>query len=212
MKTRKTALVITTATAALLASTIAALAVPAVARSQVNVRTGPSTSYNRVDTLQRGENVEVTECKSGWCYVQHNGPDGWVSGNYLRSPNNYNNNNSNGGSFNFGLTFGSGGPNVTITFGNNAPQQPQRVFGPRVCFYEKTNYRGQNFCVAAGEEDNRLTGFWNNNISSIKVYHGARVHVCESSNNTGSCYGYASNVPRLPSAINNDISAYRTWR
>lgn len=211
MKTNKIVLTLATATLAVMASTFAALAVPAVAKSQVNVRTGPSTSYNRVDTLHRGENVEVTECNAGWCYIQHNGPDGWVSGNYLQSPNNYNQNNNNG-SINFGLTFGSGGPNVTITFGNNTPPQAPRITGPRVCFYEKTHYRGRSYCVAAGEEDNRLSGFWNNNISSIKVYFGARVHVCENSNNTGSCYGYASNVLRLPSGINNRISAYRTWR
>lgn len=212
MKTKNAALILTTATVALMASTFAALAVPAVAKSQVNVRTGPSTSYNRIDALQRGEHVEVVECKSGWCYVQHNGPDGWVSGNYLQAPNNYNHNNNNSGTINFGLTFGTGGPNVSITFGNNTPQQPTRIHGPRVCFFEKNHYHGQSYCVAAGEENNRLTGFWNNNISSIKVYNGARVHVCESSNNTGACYGYGSNISRLPSSINNNISAYRTWR
>lgn len=72
------------ATALLVTTTFAqAASAPAVATSAVNVRSGPSTSFNRLDTLHAGENVTVLECQSGWCYVDQDGPDGWVSGNYL---------------------------------------------------------------------------------------------------------------------------------
>ena len=60
-----------------------ALAVEASARSAVNVRSGPGARYHKVDTLYAGEGVEITECRANWCYVQHPGPDGWVSGRYL---------------------------------------------------------------------------------------------------------------------------------
>ena len=60
-----------------------ALAVEARARSDVNVRSGPGTEFMRVDTLNGGEQVNITECSGNWCYVQHEGPDGWVSANYL---------------------------------------------------------------------------------------------------------------------------------
>lgn len=60
-----------------------ALAVDATAVSDVNVRSGPGVGYSRLDTLYGGEMVDITECQSGWCYVEHDGPDGWVSGNYL---------------------------------------------------------------------------------------------------------------------------------
>lgn len=60
-----------------------ALAVDATATSDVNVRSGPGAGYSRLDTLYGGEMVNITECQSGWCYVEHDGPDGWVSGNYL---------------------------------------------------------------------------------------------------------------------------------
>lgn len=63
----------------------AAMAAPAIATGSVNVRTGPSTQYQRVDTLQRHERVDVVGCRSGWCYVEHRGADGWVSGNYLQA-------------------------------------------------------------------------------------------------------------------------------
>jgi hypothetical protein len=59
-------------------------AAAAQATGAVNVRSGPSTSYTIVDQLYRGEVVDVTQCRTtGWCYVIHAGPDGWVSRNYL---------------------------------------------------------------------------------------------------------------------------------
>jgi len=60
-----------------------ALAVEAFAKSDVNVRSGPGTEFSRVDTLNGGEAVDILECSGNWCYVQHPGPDGWVSANYL---------------------------------------------------------------------------------------------------------------------------------
>ena len=68
---------------ALLATTAAAFAAPAVATGNVNVRSGPGTHYGRVDTLRRGEQVEVLQCQGSWCYVEKRGPDGWVSASYL---------------------------------------------------------------------------------------------------------------------------------
>ena len=59
------------------------LAVEATAISAVNVRTGPGTSYAKVDTLHAGEQVDIAQCEGSWCFVQRNGPDGWVSGKYL---------------------------------------------------------------------------------------------------------------------------------
>ena len=54
------------------------------ATASVNVRTGPGTSYRVVDTLYAGEQVNIETCRSsGWCYITHSGPDGWVSARYL---------------------------------------------------------------------------------------------------------------------------------
>ena len=68
---------------ALLGTTASAFAAPAVATGNVNVRSGPGTHYSRVDTLRRGERVDVQQCRGRWCYVEKRGPDGWVSANYL---------------------------------------------------------------------------------------------------------------------------------
>ncbi|MBJ3783467.1 SH3 domain-containing protein [Devosia sediminis] len=68
---------------AVLATTAAAFAAPATATGSVNVRTGPGTGYAVVDTLRRGQQVEVQHCRGSWCFVEKRGPDGWVSANYL---------------------------------------------------------------------------------------------------------------------------------
>ena len=71
------------ASIALLASAGVAMAAPGFATGNVNVRSGPGTDYFKVSSLRRGQSVEVLGCRSGWCYVQKSGPDGWVSSNYL---------------------------------------------------------------------------------------------------------------------------------
>lgn len=54
------------------------------ATASVNVRTGPGTQYRVVDTLYRGEEINIETCRSnGWCLIEHSGPDGWVSARYL---------------------------------------------------------------------------------------------------------------------------------
>ncbi|GEM_PF-1898061 len=63
----------------------AAAALDAKATQAVNVRSGPGASYSKVDVLSSGEEVNIKECKGSWCYVEHSGPDGWVSGNYLKA-------------------------------------------------------------------------------------------------------------------------------
>ena len=73
------------ATMAVLGTTIAASAAPAVATGNVNVRSGPSTGFRVVDTLRRGERVDIQYCRGSWCFVEKRGPDGWVSANYLSS-------------------------------------------------------------------------------------------------------------------------------
>ena len=73
------------ATVAVLATTMAASAASAIATGNVNVRSGPGTGFRVVDTLRRGERVDVQYCRGSWCYVEKRGPDGWVSANYLSS-------------------------------------------------------------------------------------------------------------------------------
>ncbi len=86
-----------------------ALAAPARATGSVNVRTGPSVGFPRIDTLYRGERVDVRQCRNGWCFVTHRGPDGWVSARYLsRTVMPYRSGPS--VNFHFGFPFGNRNP------------------------------------------------------------------------------------------------------
>lgn len=62
-----------------------AAALEARATHDVNVRSGPSVNFSKVDVLSFGEQVNIRECQGSWCFVEHAGPDGWVSGHYLRA-------------------------------------------------------------------------------------------------------------------------------
>lgn len=224
MKTRKITLFITTIMAGFLATTFAALAVPAVAKSAVNVRTGPGTNFTKIDTLHRGERVNVTQCQNGWCYVEKSGPDGWVAGNYLLPLNNggrnnagNNNNQNNNPPVNFGVTFGTGGASFSISIGNRpvtrpAPTPPPAPpITPKACFYDGANYTGAQYCVSSGTADNQLIGFWNNRISSFQLFGGAKVQLCKNWNYGGACFGYSSNRANLPFQINDKTSSYQVW-
>ena len=60
----------------------AAQAAPGVATGDVNMRTGPGTSYGKITTIPAGAPVEVFDCPS-WCQVAYAGREGWVSSNYI---------------------------------------------------------------------------------------------------------------------------------
>lgn len=83
MTRNRTLLAIASAALLLLGGTAAASAATAYASAAVNVRSGPGTSYPVVDTLRRGERVEIDYCRGVWCAVSKSGPDGWVNANYL---------------------------------------------------------------------------------------------------------------------------------
>ncbi len=113
MKSPRRVSFVSTAAIGLILISQAAWAVDAVAKSDVNVRTGPGVSFSRVDTLFGGEAVNITECQGSWCYIEHDGPDGWVSANYLMatgsSGSGSGSGSSSGGSSGSGSSAGSGG-------------------------------------------------------------------------------------------------------
>jgi uncharacterized protein YraI len=122
------------------ASLIPATAMAAVATGAVNVRTGPSTAYAVVDTLYRGERVEIDRCASnGWCYVIKSGPDGWVSSRYLSDDD-----------FDFDDDVGERRPNISFSFsfgrGNGfsfgRPRGGERDLVCLVTFFERSQVEG----------------------------------------------------------------------
>lgn len=55
----------------------------AITTSNLNVRGGPATRYPILDVLLRGDMVRINVCDDGWCWINHDGPSGWVSEAHL---------------------------------------------------------------------------------------------------------------------------------
>jgi len=63
----------------------AALASPALVTTDLNMRTGPGTGYERITVLPNRTIVDVTGCTGNynWCRINWRGIEGWASGRYL---------------------------------------------------------------------------------------------------------------------------------
>ncbi|HWA19071.1 MAG TPA: SH3 domain-containing protein [Devosia sp.] len=201
------------ATAAAVACTAAIVLLPgaasaattAYATANVTVRERPSTSSDRVGSLSAGEAVTVQGCRQAWCYITS--PErGFVSANYIStsrssrvmiSPNFNLSFNFPSGSF----TIGNGGVSIGIGTGNDDNDFSQ------ACFYSGSNYTGSRLCVDEGDSYRRLTGNWNDRISSIRNPDGLRVTVCQGPFYQD-CRTYTTSARTLGS-FNDEISSLR---
>jgi hypothetical protein len=84
------------------------------------------------------------------------------------------------------------------------------VPGSGACFYQDTNYRGEYFCVGAGENVGRVPDDMNDRISSIKVFGRANVVVFKDVRFSGGSTRFDSDVRDLRDQGWNDrISSMR---
>lgn len=193
----------------------------AVATSAVNVRSAPVNGAV-VAVLRAGQEVDIDRCSNGWCLI--NSPNGWVSANFLSDTSS-----SGGGNVDTRVivpdrpvpSTNPNRPNVDVNIGFNVPGfsfqigsggfdvRPNRPGGARdrVCFYERSNFRGDSFCARPGERLARL-GRWDRNISSIEVRGGAEALICERPNFNGRCIVISRSVGNLRGASGN-ISSLR---
>ncbi len=183
----------------------AVLAAEARATAWVNVRSGPGTSYAVIDTMAPGEVANITECQGSWCYVERDGPDGWVSSSYLTAAEE-----SDDPDCSFQLVIGPDGPRFAVTCGDGSgssvtinPTDPNRV-----CFYKGANFTGAKFCRTAGTYNTMPAGF-NDTVTSIRTYGSARVRVCEFANMGPYCRVVSSSESHLGAYLDNAISSFR---
>lgn len=185
-QTRKNLLNVATGVAVAAAAVVvflpAAQAAPGTVTSNVNVRTGPGTNYAVVDVARTGQQVDVQRCQGSWCYITKPGPDGWVSASYLSASGRPVNPSNPGISFGFTI----GGPNggqISIGIGNQPQPRPPVVqpIDDDICFYDRTRYRGNSFCISPGESIRDLRS-WSDRISSIENPGGYEVQVCSDAN------------------------------
>jgi len=202
MSTNKLA-VAAVAALALAGSTAAVLAAPAVATGNVNLRNAPGGA--KIGVLYAGEQVNVKTCQGSWCFVQRPGPDGWVSRSYLAIKQ--------GGKqvpFNFGMTVGPDGPQISIGVGNG-PFPPPPAASPKACFFEHIDYGGASFCEDAGTSETMIDPSWNDRISSVKLYGGAKVKVCKDIGFGGGCSVWVSSKSNVGGGWNDIISSYEVY-
>jgi SH3 domain-containing protein/peptidase inhibitor family I36 len=218
------------AIAAMFMTTVVALAssntspvVQAAATTTLNVRTGPSTSYGVIDSLDPGELVEVGECASnGWCYIYQSGPNGWVSSNFLAvAPAAGGSGGAPDPNCSLSLTINSSGtPSLTLNCGSGgapaapppappAPPAPPPV-GDQACFYTGANFSGAEFCYGVGTL-NSLNATFNDRISSVRLDGAARARICRNTNQGGGCRLIASDVAGLGGAYNNRTSSLKVF-
>ena len=185
--------------------TTATLPASFAAKTALNVRSGPGISYNVVDILYAGEVVKVTQCVSnGWCRIEHSGPDGWVSSNYLK-PTPDINGVSPDPSCSIRFTIGPDGPSLSIICGDRSFPQvlPARN---QACFYVGPNFSGSSFCSGIDRLDS-LSSTFDNRISSVKLYGSAKVRLCSDTELDGYCRTITSDTALLGALINNRASS-----
>lgn len=82
---------------------------------------------------------------------------------------------------------------------------------PRVCVYDLANFQGDGVCVNAGASDTGIAPAWNNRVTSIRIFGGAHIRLCQNPNYGGFCNVFAGDVPTLGGALNDQGSSYQTW-
>ena len=199
-----------------------AFAVEATAKSGVNVRTGPGKDFGIVDQLTAGEVVTITECApSNFCFVQHDGPDGWVSASFLLPVEDEEEVIEEGSGDNpecsFGFNVGPGGPSLSVNCGDEPlpPPPPPPVPDDEdeeagACFYTGNGLSGDELCVGLGTR-NTLNATFNNKISSVQLLGGAKARLCENTNLGEYCRNVNNDTDQLHTSINNKASSLTVY-
>jgi hypothetical protein len=166
------------ALAAIAGLSFATLVVGAEATGSVNVRSGPGTQYSVVDTLQRGEDVDVEGCRSsGWCLIEHSGPDGWVSSRYLTNSDN---------DFDDDDRVVRRSPNVTFSFS----------FGRGNGFSMGGPPRGSNrdlVCLVTFENRSQVAGGADADVVSARTMSRSQAEAIDRPNDRRAIYDYGTN-------------------
>lgn len=180
------------ATATVVFAPAAALAAAMTATTNANVRANPGGPV--IGTLRRGATVDVVSCGGGWCELDEGG---FVSSSLLRS----------GASVGVGISIGPGGVGFSIGTPRPPIVEEDNFDVGEVCFFERTRYRGDSFCMEEGESMRRLGGGWNNEISSMENPDGLRVTLCLE-RNFRDCRTYTSSARSLGN-FDDDVSSIR---
>ena len=109
MNTTKTTLLTAVAGLAALMMTGGAFAKTFEAIYTVSIHSRATAASKVVDKLFEGERVKITTCDDKWCFITHDGPDGWVTVASLESLGGYS----------------DGGPTIVFEGGFDFPHPPK---------------------------------------------------------------------------------------
>jgi hypothetical protein len=148
------------------------------ATASVNVRSGPGTQYRVVDTLYRGEDLNIETCRSnGWCLISHSGPDGWVSARYLTNDDDFDDDDD---------VVVRRGPNVSFSFS----------FGRGNGFSMGTPPRGTNrdlVCLVTFYKRSQVEGGADVNVQRADVMTRAQAEAIDGPNDRRAIFDYGTN-------------------
>lgn len=196
----------------------------AAATTNLNVRSGPSSTFSVIDTLRAGEVVDMTECQpSGWCYITHDGPPGWVHSRYLSAGPSAG---SPGPDCRFELEIGPGGPRFRMICdggdggagagagagaggGAGAGSDPDPVPG-QACFYDGPNFTGAAFCRGPGVI-NALPAEADNRITSVLLSGDIEVRLCQDTDLGGFCRVVRNSERELGASLNDRVSSLQVF-
>lgn len=151
----------------------------------------------------------------GWGNGNGNGNRGWNRGNNNRDDDNrgWNRDNHDRDDSDGRWNRGNNGNNDWGRSGPNRPNYPTWGRGPQpnrgACFYRDRDFRGDYFCMRAGEEYSSLPSM-RDDISSVRVFGGARVQVFEDSDFRGSTARFGNDLSDLRSRQVRDDREH-TW-
>lgn len=190
-------------TAAVVMTPTMTMAAPATATTNANVRAAPSAGARVLYVLQRGDVVDA-DCGGGWCELADGG---FVSSSLLAIGG------GGGSDVGVGISVGPGGVSIGVGRPGRPGPGPIEIdpddedFG-EACFFERSRYRGDSFCVEEGESIRNLqSNGWNDEISSIRNRDGLRVTVCYDAG-FSDCRTYTSSASSL-GEFDDEISSIR---
>lgn len=171
---------------AVLAGTSASFAAPnAYADGDFELRQRPLDAAPKVNYVQDGASLTITECRRDWCFAQVPGTDGWIRADRVVWFDRDNGNDDGG------FVIGNGGRERPGSRPDRGPSRPGRPDQgrdtARACFFEDENFGGRSFCVRAGQSVPNVGWQWNDSITAVRLYGGATVEACEDENFGGKC-------------------------
>ena len=174
----------------------------AYTKSAANLREGPGTSYDIITTMPKNTEFYVQACTATWCAGESEyGDEGFVARSLLKK-------NPSGPEIPFSIQIIVGPEGPFVDFGFLFEEDEPDPQYPEVCFYQQANFKGANFCVEDGDEDNNIPGSFDNNIESILISGGLGVEVCSGTNHGGECFYFTKSQKSLPSQVRNKITSY----